>query len=57
MFDISLKPSTNITEILQLVDDLLGGVFDGYHVSDLFRDEVKSIAENYPWNYKTKQSN
>ena len=50
MFDISLKPSTNITEILQLVDDLLGGVFDGYHVSDLFRDEVKSVAENYPWN-------
>ena len=41
--------------MFQLVHDLLGGVFDGYNVSDLLRYEVESIPENYPWNYETKQ--
>ena len=44
-----------ITEILQLVNDLLGGVFDGNNVSDLLRYEVEPVAENYPCNYETKQ--
>ena len=46
-----------ITEILQLVNDLLGGVFDGNNVSDLLRYEVEPVAENYPCNYETKQWN
>ena len=43
--------------MFQLIDNLLGGVFDGYNVSDLFRYEIKPVAENYPWNYETKQWN
>ena len=41
--------------MFQLIDNLLGGVFDCDNVSDLFRYEVKSVAENYPWNEETKQ--